>query len=139
MPTAGLKYFVTLTEKNAGSAIGLEYQVLDYTLHPDAKLGRDGNRSMFSSNTIFIKADKQKRFIHQPEVNEEYGRVVVYPNQSCGALPEWRKSAEYDRGSTAFRDLVALSKYKKWKDFGEAPKGHILIQDYGNEVSFRSY
>jgi hypothetical protein len=34
---SGVKYFVTLTENNTGSAIGLEYQVLDDSLHPDAK------------------------------------------------------------------------------------------------------
>ena len=36
---SGVKYFVTLKENNTGSAIGLEYQVLDDSLHPDAKLG----------------------------------------------------------------------------------------------------
>jgi hypothetical protein len=36
---SGVKYFVTLSEKTVGSAIGLEYQVLDDAVHPDAKLG----------------------------------------------------------------------------------------------------
>src|SRR5690606_32266262 len=36
---SGVKYFVTLSEGNTGSAIGLEYQVLDDENHPDAKMG----------------------------------------------------------------------------------------------------
>jgi len=45
---SGVKYFVTLAEGNTGSAIGLEYQILDDALHPDAKMGRDGNRTLAS-------------------------------------------------------------------------------------------
>ena len=133
---SGVKYFVTLTEKNAGSAIGLEYQVLDDTLHPDAKLGRDGDRTLASLYDL-IKADKQKRFIHQPG-QWNTGRVVVYPNNHVVHYLNGVKVVEYYRGSPHFRELVAMSKYKVWKDFGEAPKGHILLQDHGNEVSFRS-
>lgn len=133
---SGVKYFVTLSEKNAGSAIGLEYQILDDTLHPDAKLGRNGNRTL-SSLYDLIKAEKTKRFIHQPG-QWNTGRVVVTPDNHVIHYLNGVKVVEYDRGSPAFRELVAQSKYKVWKDFGEAPKGHILLQDHGNEVSFRS-
>lgn len=133
---SGVKYFVTLSENNSGSAIGLEYQVLDDSLHPDAKLGRDGNRTMASLYDL-IKANKQKRFIHQPgEWN--MGRVVVYPNNHVEHYLNGIKVLEYDRGSQAYKDLVAISKYKVWPNFGEAKQGHILLQDHGNEVSFRS-
>lgn len=133
---SGLKYFVTLNEKSAGSAIGLEYQLLDDTLHPDAKLGLNGNRTLASLYDL-IKAQKTTRFIRQPG-NWNTARIIVYPNNHVEHYLNGIKVLEYDRGSQAFRDLVAISKYKVWPNFGEAPKGHILIQDHGNEVSFRS-
>lgn len=133
---SGLKYFVTLSENNPGSAIGLEFQVLDDTLHPDAKLGREGNRTMASLYDL-IKAQKQSRFIKQPG-GWNTGRVIVYPNNHVEHYLNGIKVLEYERGSQAFRDLVAISKYKVWKDFGEAKKGYILLQDHGNAVSFRS-
>lgn len=133
---SGVKYFVTLSENNPGSAIGLEYQVLDDTLHADAKMGRDGNRTLASLYDM-IKADKQKRFIKQPG-NWNTGRIIVYPNNHVEHYLNGVKVLEYERGSQAYRDLVAISKYKVWKDFGEAKQGYILLQDHGNEVSFRN-
>lgn len=133
---SGVKYFVTLEEKAFGSAIGLEYQVLDDTLHPDAKLGRDGNRTLASLYDL-MKADKQKRFL-RPIGEWNCGRVVVYPNNKVEHYLNGVKVLEYIRGSKQYRDLVAISKYVVWKNFGEAEKGHILLQDHGNEVSFRS-
>jgi hypothetical protein len=134
---SGVKYFVTLSEQNTGSAIGLEYQVLDDSLHPDAKLGRNGNRTMASLYDL-IKAEKQKRFIRQPNAGWNMGRIIVYPNNHVEHYLNGVKVLEYERGSQAYRDLVAESKYKVWKDFGEARQGHILLQDHGNEVSYRS-
>lgn len=133
---SGIKYFVTLKEKNTGSAIGPEYQLLDDTLHPDAKLGREGNRTLASLYDL-IKSEKSSRFFKQPG-NWNTARIVVYRNNHVEHYLNGIKVLEYDRRSKAFRDLVAISKYKVWPNFGEAPKGHILIQDHGNEVSFRS-
>jgi Domain of Unknown Function (DUF1080) len=133
---SGVKYFVTLSEHNEGSAIGLEYQLLDDSLHPDAKLGVNGDRTL-SSLYDLIPSNKQKRFIH-PIGQWNTGRIIVYPNNHVEHYLNGIKVLEYERGSAAFRDLVAISKYKIWKDFGEAKQGHILLQDHGNEASFRS-
>lgn len=133
---SGVKYFVTLNEKNAGSAIGLEFQLLDDSLHPDAKMGRDGNRTLASLYDL-IKAQKTTRFIRQPgEWNR--GRVIVYPDNRVEHYLNGIIVLEYQRGSQAYRDLVALSKYKVWENFGEAREGRILLQDHGDAVSFRS-
>jgi hypothetical protein len=133
---SGVKYFVTLNENNKGSAIGLEYQVLDDTLHPDAKLGRNGNRTL-SSLYDLIKAEKTRASV-RPIGQWNIGRVVVYPDNKVEHYINGIKVLEYVRGSKEFRDLVAISKFNVWKNFGEAEQGYILLQDHGNAVSYRS-
>jgi len=133
---SGVKYFVTLAENSQGSAIGLEYQILDDKLHPDAKLGRDGNRTLASLYDL-ITSQKQERFL-KPVGQWNRGRVIVYPNNHVEHYLNGIKVLEYERASPNFRSLVATSKYKVWPNFGEALKGHILLQDHGSAVSFRS-
>jgi hypothetical protein len=133
---SGVKYFVTLSEGNTGSAIGLEYQILDDERHPDAKKGIEGNRTLASLYDL-IKAEKQSRFVKGPgEWNK--GRVIVYPDNKVEHYLNGVKVLEYVRGSQEYRDLVAISKYKIWENFGEAPEGHILLQEHGDEVHFKN-
>lgn len=133
---SGVKYFVTLSEGNTGSAIGLEYQILDDALHPDAKMGRDGNRTLASLYDL-IKAEKQARFVRKPgEWNQ--GRVIVYPDNKVEHYLNGVKVLEYQRGSQAYRELVAISKYAVWNLFGEAEQGRILLQDHGDAVQYKN-
>lgn len=132
---SGVKYFVTLAEKTSGSAIGLEYQILDDANHPDAKMGRDGNRTLASLYDL-ITSDKARATKPIGEWNR--GRIVVDKNNNVTYYLNGVKVLSYTRGSKEFKDLVAISKYKDWDKFGEASNGHILLQDHGDEVSFRS-
>ena len=133
---SGIKYFVTLTEGNKGSAIGPEYQILDDAKHPDAKLGKDGNRTLGS---LYDLMTSKKIPNAQKKIGEwNRGLIRVYPDNKIEYWLNGYKILEYTRGSAEFLALVAGSKYKDWKNFGMAPKGHILIQDHGDQVSFRS-
>jgi hypothetical protein len=132
---SGIKYYVdTEINKGEGSAIGLEFQILDDAVHPDAKLGRDGNRTMGSLYDL-IPAAATKTVKPVGEWNQ--ARVVSNGRH----VEHWlngTKVLEYERGSESFRQLVAISKYKVWPAFGEKPEGHVLLQDHGNRVSFRN-
>lgn len=133
---SGVKYFVTLSENNTGSAIGLEYQILDDEQHPDAKMGRDGNRTLASLYDL-ITAQKTSRT--RRKIGEwNKGRVVVQPDNTVTHYLNGEKVLQYKRGSDAYKKLVSESKYKKWNDFGLAETGHILLQDHGDRVSFRN-
>ncbi|RNL81984.1 DUF1080 domain-containing protein [Sinomicrobium pectinilyticum] len=133
---SGIKYYVDADlNKGEGSAIGLEYQILDDDNHPDAKLGNhEGSRTVASLYDL-IKADPQKPIHRIGEWNTAH--IISKDNH----VEHWLngvKVLEYERGSEEFRKLVSESKYKIWPDFGELERGQILLQDHGNLVYFKN-
>jgi Domain of Unknown Function (DUF1080) len=133
---SGVKYVVTEKEATSGSAIGLEYQVLDDERHPDAKQGVVGNRTLGSLYDL-IPSLKIPRGIHKiGEWNQ--GRIVLYPDNRVEHWLNGYKVVEYQRGTPIFNALVARSKYAAYENFGLSKTGHILLQDHGGRVYYRS-
>jgi hypothetical protein len=131
---SGIKYFVDTTlNKGAGSSIGCEYQLLDDAKHPDAKAGVNGNRTL--AGLYDMIPPQGVRFNGIGEWNR--ARIVV-KGQHVEHWLNGMKTVEYERGTQMWRALVDHSKYTVWGRFGEAPRGHLLLQDHGNLVSFRS-
>lgn len=137
---SGIKYFVDPNlNKGSGSAIGLEYQVLDDKNHPDAKQGKNGNRTVGSLYDLMRAQSKvSSRGKNFKGINQwNNARIVV----KGGHVQHWLnhvKVVEYDRFSQSFEALVEKSKYEKWENFGRHAEGHLLIQDHGDEVLFRN-
>lgn len=140
---SGIKYFVdTELNKGTGSAIGCEFQILDDEHHPDAGQGVNGNRTLASlydlipANALLHGQDNRvKRFNGAGSWNR--ARVEVNGSRVSHYL-NGVKVVEYERGTQMWKALVACSKYRIWPGFGEAEEGHILLQDHGNEVSFKN-
>lgn len=133
---SGVKYFVTESEGNKGSAIGPEYQILDDDRHPDAKQGVVGNRTLASLYDLIPSLKIRRGLRKIGEWNN--GRIVVTPDNKVEHWLNGYKVVEYERGTPIYQALVARSKYAQWENFGMAAKGRILLQDHGDAVSFRS-
>ena len=136
---SGIKYFVDPElNKGEGSAIGLEFQILDDHVHPDAKQGKNGNRTVGSLYDLIraesLNNSRGKNF--KGVNNWNNARIVV----RGGHVEHWLnhvKVVEFDRYSQVFGALVEKSKYEKWEKYGRIQAGHILLQDHGDEVEFK--
>jgi len=129
---SGIKYFFTRYEK--GGWLGLEYQILDDETHPDAKLGRDGNRWQAGLYDMFAPVNKKDK----PVGEWNQARIVAKGSKVEHHL-NGKKVLSFDRKSDTYRKTWELSKYKESVPmFGDVGKGHILLQDHGDVVSFRN-
>lgn len=117
-----------------GSAIGMEYQILDDDHHPDAKLGHDGDRRLGALyDLIPVKYAK-----HVNPMGEWNHAFIRSQGQHVEFWLNGFKLLEFERGSPEFRAAVAASKFKNIPDFGEWADGHILLQEHGSTVYFRN-
>lgn len=138
---SGIKYFVDPDlNRGEGSAIGTEFQILDDDNHPDAAMGVDGNRTVGSLYDLIAAENLSARGSGKPFNGiGSWNKARILSRD--GHVEHWlnnHKVVEYDRFSQMFKALVAYSKYEIWDGFGQWPQGYILLQDHGNEVSFRS-
>jgi hypothetical protein len=131
---SGIKYFVDPDlNKGQGSAIGCEFQILDDALHEDAKKGVNGNRKLAGLYDLIPAVN-----VRFNGVDEWNRATIVVKDRHVEHWLNGFKTVEYERGTQMWRALVDHSKYVVWPAFGEAAQGHILLQDHGNRVSFRS-
>ncbi len=133
---SGIKYFVVKDFPGyEGQYLGVEYQILDDASYTLEELGNNFGNHFTGSLYELIPAPENK--IMHPV--GEWNKVKLLVNGSH--VEHWlngHEILEYEKGSDSFRALVARSKYTIYKNFGEAPRGHILLQGHNGEVAFRS-
>jgi hypothetical protein len=126
---SGVKYLVT---EDRSGPIAHEYQVIDDARHADAKIGP--HRATAALYDV-IPAPANKPLKPAGEINS--GRIVV----SGLHVEHWLngvKVIEYELESAALKAAKANSKFKDEAGWGTKLKGHILLQDHGDEVAFRN-
>ena len=120
-----------------------EYQILDNANHPDAKLGKDGNRQSASLYDM-IPAVPQNQNAYE-QWNE--GKILVYKGTVVHSQ-NGENVLEYHLWTQQWTDMLQASKFsqEKWplafellnNCGGENHEGYIGFQDYGDDVWYRN-
>ena len=120
-----------------------EYQILDNANHPDAKLGKDGNRQSASLYDM-IPAVPQNQ---NPFEEWNTGSIMVYQG-TVVHNQNGENVLEYHLWTPQWTELLQASKFsqEKWPLAfellnnlgGDAHEGYIGFQDHGNDVWYRN-
>ena len=124
---SGIMY---LANENNGASY---FSAPEYQVFGDEDLTSNNN---VSSGALYALYSPQNKKLNPPgEVN--HARIV----HCAGNVEHWVNGVLVLRakiGSVDWNKRVAASKFNAWKDFGTVKKGHIVLQDHGNDVWFRS-
>jgi len=109
---------------------GPEMQVLDNTCHPDAKIIKHRAGDLYDLISSSKETVKPAGEWNTAKLISNHGKMEFWLNGTKAVsftmhTPEWDK-------------MVAASKFKTMADFGKATKGHIALQDHGDQVWFRN-
>lgn len=132
---SGVKYNVSEQLSTAmappHAAKGFEYQMLDDDRHADGKLPTHRTGALYD-----LIAPPDNKPINP--IGEWNRSVIIFDGRHGEHWLNGRKVVEYDLGSSAMRTALAASKYAPIRWFAERRSGHIVLQDHGEDVSFRN-
>jgi cytochrome c len=109
---------------------GAEMQILDNTCHPDARIEKHRAGDLYDLI--------ESKFVTVNSAGE-WNRVRLIANK--GKYEFWLNGyriVAFEMHTKAWDEMVASSKFKDMPGFGRASKGHIALQDHGNQVWFRN-
>ena len=113
------------------AALGFEYQILDDDRHEDGKLPSHRAGALYD----LIAPNARK---HVRPVGEWNRSRIVFRGRHGEHWLNGEKIVEFDLGTPRMDSLIAASKYRSIPGFADRRRGHIVLQDHGDEAYFRS-
>ncbi|MCF8222421.1 MAG: DUF1080 domain-containing protein [Bacteroidales bacterium] len=111
-----------------------EMQILDNEKHPDAKLGKDGNRKAGALYDLIPAVPQNAK----PAGEWNSVKILVYDG-TVVHTQNGENVVEYHLWTDKWKEMCANSKFADWPEFVDpASEGYIGLQDHGNDVWFRN-
>ena len=140
---SGVFYLIQEVEGQPAYISAPEYQILDNVNHPDAKLGKDGNRQSASLyDMIPAKPQNSKPYgeWNTSKILCYKGTVVHYQNGEPVVeyhlwTPQWKEMLDNSKFS---KDKWPLAYELLLNCGGENNEGFIGLQDHGDNVWYRN-
>ena len=132
---SGVKYNVSerlsMSQAPNHAALGFEYQILDDDRHEDGKLPSHRAGALYD----LIAPNARK---HVRPVGEWNRSRIVFRGRHGEHWLNGEEIVEFDLGTPRMDSLIAASKYRPIPGFADRRRGHIVLQDHGDEAYFRS-
>jgi hypothetical protein len=109
---------------------GPEMQVLHDEGHPDGKITKHRAGDLYDLIKSYKETVKPVGEWNTGRIVNNKGLLQLYLN---GTLVVETRTDDQN-----WKDLIAGSKFKGMPDFGKVMRGHIALQDHGNQVWFRN-
>lgn len=109
---------------------GPEIQIVDNLAHPDGKIYKHQAGDLYDMMAAKSHAENPPMEWNHYLIRCVNGKMDVYLNNvHVISTTMWDDN---------WKSLIANSKFKGWTDFGVFKKGHIGLQDHGDNVWFRN-
>ena len=108
---------------------GVEMQVLDDKSASDNKKPSRRAGSLYDMLAPAHNVVKPAGEWNRIKLRKDHGHLTFWLNGT--------QTLSVQMGGPEWQKLLADSKFKDWKNFAAYPKGHIALQDHGNQVSYR--
>lgn len=132
---SGVKYNVSeefsLAHATNHAALGFEYQVLDDSLSDDNTIPSHRAGSLYD----LIPPSAAKRLAPVGRWNSSR---IVFRGRHGEHWLNGAKIVDFDLGTARMDSLLAKSKYHTIPGFADRRRGHIILQDHGDEVYYRN-